>query len=217
MHGLYLLWWVQEKGMPAPIVATILAAGDLALMGLEVPTGWLADRFGHRASLIAGSLAQILGMLFCWLGEGIAGLIVASVLVALGDAFRSGANQALLYRTCQALGCEEAFQRIEARARAIRIATLVGLVLAGGAIVKARGFDVGWAAETALCAVGLAIAFAMTEPPAVDSDAGVFPRGPCHDLVEHGPPGPASGAPRWSRRRGIVSCPDGGVGPIRKA
>ena len=177
MHGLYLLWWVQEKGIPAPIVATILAAGDLALMVLEVPTGWLADRFGHRASLIAGSFAQILGMLLCWLGDGIGGLIAASVLVALGDAFRSGADQALLYRTCQALGCEEAFQRIEARARAIQIAALVGLVLAGGAIVKAWGFDVGWAVETALCAVGLAIAFSMTEPPSAVSDARVSSRG----------------------------------------
>lgn len=167
MHGLYLLWWVQEKDMPAPLVATILAAGDLALMGFEVPTGWFADRFGHRASLIAGSLVQILGMLFCWLGEGIAGLIGASALVALGDGFRSGADQALLYRSCQALGCEDAFQRIEAKARAVQTAALVGLVLGGGAIVKTWGFAVGWAVETALCAVGLVIACAMAEPPAL--------------------------------------------------
>ena len=39
MHGLYLLWWVQEKHVPAPTVAVILALGDLALMALEVPPG----------------------------------------------------------------------------------------------------------------------------------------------------------------------------------
>jgi hypothetical protein len=49
MHGLYLLWWVQEKQMSPAVVATVLAAGDLALMGLELPTGWFADKFGHRA------------------------------------------------------------------------------------------------------------------------------------------------------------------------
>ncbi len=175
MHGLYLLWWVQEKGMPAPLVATILAAGDLALVGFEVPTGWLADRFGHRASLIAGSFVQTVGMVLCWRGEGTAALVAASVLVALGDAFRSGADQALLYRSCQALGCEDDFQRIEARARAIQTAALVGLVIAGGAIVKTWGFDVGWAVETGLCIAGLAIAVAMAEPPAPVSDDRLSP------------------------------------------
>jgi hypothetical protein len=165
MHGLYLLWCVQEKQMAPAIVAAILAAGDLVLMGLELPTGWFADRYGHRASLMAGSFVQALGMLWFWLGEGVHGLVTASVLVALGDGFRSGADQALLYRTCLALGCEERFQRIEARSEAAALSTLVVLILIGGAIVHYGGFAMGWIAETALCSLGFVIACAMVEPP----------------------------------------------------
>src|SRR5438132_1537537 len=40
MHGLYVLWWVQEKHVSVAAVAAILAAGDLALTFLEIPTGW---------------------------------------------------------------------------------------------------------------------------------------------------------------------------------
>jgi MFS family permease len=166
MHGLYLLWWVHEKQLPPAIVAAVLAAGDLAVMGLELPTGWLADRFGHRVSLMAGSLVQVAGMLWCWLGEGVPGLVVACVLVALGDAFRSGADQALLYRTCAALDRADDFQKIEARAEAAANAALVVLVLAGGLIVQSGGFALGWLAEAMLCGAGFAIACAMTEPPA---------------------------------------------------
>jgi MFS family permease len=165
MHGLYLLWWVQERQMSPAVVAAVLAAGDLALMGLELPTGRFADRFGHRASLIAGSLIQTAGMLWCWLGRDVPDLIVASALVALGDAFRSGADEALLYRTCVALGREDAFQRIVARAASAELAALVGLILAGGLIVQAWGFAAGWLAEVTLCAAGLAVACTMTEPP----------------------------------------------------
>jgi hypothetical protein len=104
-------------------------------------------------------------MLFCWLGEGVPGLLAASLLVALGDAFRSGADQALLYRTCVAVGREGEFQRIEARAEAIDLAALVVLVLLGGVIVQHGGFILGWIAETVLCAAGLLIAYAMVEPP----------------------------------------------------
>ena len=31
MHGLYLLWWVGERGISPAIVAMILASGELAL------------------------------------------------------------------------------------------------------------------------------------------------------------------------------------------
>jgi MFS family permease len=177
MHGLYLLWWVQEKQMSPAVVATVLAAGDLALMGLELPTGWFADRFGHRASLMAGSTVQMIGMLWCWLGEDVSGLVIASVLVALGDGFRSGADQALLYRTCLALDRESDFQEIEARTEAVALGALVLLVLIGGALVHTGGFAIGWLAETVLSFVGLVIACAMVEPPAESARTG-----------EHDPP-----------------------------
>ena len=164
MHGLYLLWWVGERGISPAIVAMILAAGDLALIGLELPAGWFADRFGHRASLIIGSVAQVLGMLACWLGEGVPELIAAAILVALGDAFRSGADEALLYQTCVALRREDDFQKIESRTRAAGLIALVALLIAGGFIVSQLGFAVAWAVETALCALGLGIACAMVEP-----------------------------------------------------
>src|SRR5688572_19531836 len=165
MHGLYLLWWVQEKQLSPAVVASTLAAGNLALMVCEVPTGWFADRFGHRASLIAGSALQVIGMLWWWLGAGVTGLTIACVLVALADAFRSGADQALIYRSCVALEREDAFQALEARSNAAELIALVSLIVVGGAIVGLWGFAAGWIAETVLSALGLVIACAMTEPP----------------------------------------------------
>src|SRR3954451_22582862 len=122
MHGLYLVWWVQERHISPPIVATILAAGDLAVTLLEIPTGWFADRFGYRLSLMLGSAIQVAGMLCCWLGQGIPGVLAASLLVAVGDVFRSGADQALLYQSCAALDRHQDFQKIEAKARTVQLA-----------------------------------------------------------------------------------------------
>jgi MFS family permease len=172
MQGLYLLWWVREQHLSAFSVAVVLAAGDLAVLALEIPTGWFADRFGHRASLIIGSTSQVVGMLWCWLGRGIPGVVVASLLIALGDAFRSGADQALLYRSVVALHRVEEFQRIEARARAASLTAMVGQVVAGGIIVTIWGFAAGWIVETMLSAVGLALACAMAEPPASNAASG---------------------------------------------
>jgi MFS family permease len=170
MDGLYLLWWTQEKQMSPALVAATMAAGDLTLMALEVPTGWFADRFGNRRSLVLGSLLQVAGMICCWLAEGVTGLVGACLLVAVADAFRSGADQALLYRTCVAIGREPEFQRLEARARAVQVVSLALLIVAGGAAVTTWGFAAGWIAETLLCALGAVVAIAMVEPPARDRE-----------------------------------------------
>ncbi len=199
MHGLYLLWWVEEKQLSPAVVAAILAAGDLALVAIELPTGWFADRYGHRASLIVGSAVQVVGMLCCWLGSDVPALVTASVLIALGDGFRSGADQALLYRSCCALNREDAFQAIEGRTKAVEGFALVGLVLAGGVIVSRWGFAAGWIAETALCAVGLLLAIAMAEPPAAAEP-------------EDDPETPAAGRPRISRTVVMLIVPAALVG-----
>ena len=153
------------------VVAVLLAAGDLAITRSRFPL-LLADRFGHRVSLIRIAI-QAAGMVCCWLGEGVAGLLSAILLVALGDTLRSGADQALLYRSCLALEREPDFQRIESRSRSLQLVALVALILAGGAIVETWGFAAGWMAEAAVSAVGVAIACAMREPPpGVDASAG---------------------------------------------
>jgi hypothetical protein len=105
-------------------------------------------------------------MVCCWLGEGAVGLLSAILLVALGDTLRSGADQALLYRSCLALEREPDFQRIESRSRSLQLVALVALILAGGAIVETWGFAAGWMVEAAVSVVGLALACTMVEPPA---------------------------------------------------
>jgi MFS family permease len=170
LHGVYLVWLVQERGFAPALVATMLAAGDLCVFALEVPTGWLADRLGHRISLIVGSALQVLGMLAFWQAATPAGLLTASLLVAAADAFRSGADQALLYRSCAALGREREFQSIHARTEAVTQVALVVMLVAGGVIVSVAGYPAAFATEVACCLVGFVLACLMTEPPGTDGE-----------------------------------------------
>jgi len=50
------------------------------------------------------------------------------------------------------------------------VIALAGLIVGGGLIVSRWGFSAGWIAETALCALGGAIAFAMVEPPGLATE-----------------------------------------------
>jgi hypothetical protein len=117
-------------------------------------------------------------------------VLAACIFIALGDAFRSGADEALLYRSCHAINRTEAFQPLQAQAHALQRTALVVLVLAGGSLVKVWGFAAGWAAETVLSVAGLAIAWAMIEPPPAPTPLdgeGTTVASHRDDAVERGP------------------------------
>jgi MFS family permease len=182
MHGLYLLWWVQERHIPPPIVAGILAAGDLAVTLLEIPTGWFADRFGHRLSLIVGSLVQVAGMLCCWLGQGVSGVLAASLLVAWGM-LQIRADQApKLYSIVRSSIAITSSRK--SRRRHDRSARRDGRPGARWrSDCREVGFGAGWFVETALCAVGLIIARAMVAAGARGGERRV---GGCRDAASGG-------------------------------
>jgi hypothetical protein len=100
-------------------------------------------------------------MVFCWLGESVVGLLSAILLVALGDTLRSGADQALLYRSCLALEREADFQknRVPIAKPAARRPRRVHP--GGRRHCREWGFAAGWMAEAAVSVVGVAIAWAM--------------------------------------------------------
>ena len=164
-HGIYLLWWVRERKLDPAAVAALMGAADLLLMALEVPTGILADRIGYRPSLILGSAAQAASLLLAWLAVSVPEVAAACLLNAVGDALRSGANEALLHDTCAALGEPEAFERRLARAEALTGAALVALTALGGWVAGFAGVPIAWALETVVTLAGLAVAVALIEPP----------------------------------------------------
>jgi hypothetical protein len=164
-HGLYVVWLVHHKGLPPEQVALLMAVGDLLLMAVHVPTGMLADRFGRRWSLVVGSAIQAAGLATMWLGTSPAMIAASSLAIGLGDAFRGGADEALLYESLKAQGREGDFERLLARSSFWSQSVLVVLVLGGGALVARFGFDAAWAAEVALSVAGLGIALLMRETP----------------------------------------------------
>ena len=169
LHGVYVVWLTQHKGLSPLAVALLMGAGEVALLALELPTGAFADRVGARASLILGSLFQVLGMLLLWLGAGVPALALSMIAIAVGDAFRHGADEALLYRSCAALGRADTFGERVARAQALTLAAVVALTAGGGWLVGRAGFAAGFVAEIALALGGLGLAVAFVDPPATPS------------------------------------------------
>ena len=113
MHGLYLLWWEQENTSPLRRWrCSLLRATWRSWRWRPRPAGSQISSAIERAS--SQDLPFRSSACFC---VGWARVCPVCSPRACwwrsGDALRSGADQALLYRTCLALDRETGFQRIQ--------------------------------------------------------------------------------------------------------
>lgn len=99
--SLYFAWPIfiaylsQRFGIAsAGLFFTILS---LSALFFEVPTGYIADRFGRKLSIIMGIIFKIMGIIILVLGVDSSTVIWTALLYGAGLALISGAMDALLY------------------------------------------------------------------------------------------------------------------------
>jgi len=91
---------------------------------LEVPSGYLSDRFGRKRTLVAATVMFICAYLLFLAADTFASFVVAQVFIAAGIAFQSGSDSALLIDSLKALGRESEYAKREARAHRFAMTAL---------------------------------------------------------------------------------------------
>ncbi len=136
----------------------------LAVVVAEVPSGYFSDRVGRRLTLLISAAATTLGCATFVLTGSFVPFALAQIGLAVGMAFNSGTDTALLYDSLQQLGRQEEIAKHEARGHSAGLAAMGAAALIGGLIA---GLDMRFA--YALSAVTGALAWAaawhFSEPP----------------------------------------------------
>lgn len=121
---------LQDKGFGLEFIGFAYAVYALGTLLAEIPTGYLGDRLGRRASLALGCLLRVFVIGLYPFLETAGAYLAIHIVWATGRSFRSGTQDAWLYEVLEARFDESAFARVESRGRMARL-----LVSAGGAIV----------------------------------------------------------------------------------
>lgn len=88
----------------------------ICLAIFDIPTGGIADMFGHKASVAVGLLFQGLSFLLFFLYPNYSGFLLGMLAAALGLAFQSGATSSLTYELLHKEGLHDNFQKVVGRA-----------------------------------------------------------------------------------------------------
>ncbi len=173
-----LIPYYVSHGLSSTQVFTIQATYALAVLLLEVPSGYLADVAGRKTTLILGAVFMPLGLaVYAFTGRFLT-FVLAEALIAVANSMRSGCESALIYDTLLELKEAEQYKKYEGRAFLFtRIGTASSAVLGGiAALAFLRlPFYINIATSTLM----LPLALSLMEPQRSKLEA----RNPLQDIL----------------------------------
>jgi hypothetical protein len=126
--------WIFFETTFWPVETLILfySAQHLLIVFLEVPTGALADLIGKKKTMMLGALINFLAWVVIAFTVNPIQIPIAYGLMAVGMAFISGADSALLYDSLKDMGKEKEFAKIMSKIEMSReIAKIIGILVGG--------------------------------------------------------------------------------------
>lgn len=107
---IFLFW--ETHGLDLRQVMLLQVGFAITILVLEIPTGYIADRWGRKSSIVAGCCCGFLGYLVYAMGTNFWDFLVAEMIVGAGASLLSGAIEALTYDTLLAGGEERTYRKI---------------------------------------------------------------------------------------------------------
>ncbi len=127
-----LILFYTANGLNPTQIFTIQAVFHLAVLLLEVPSGYLADVIGRKKTLVFGSIFFPLGLALYAVGRNFTAFIFAEMVLAVSVSMRSGCDSALLFDSLKQLGRNGEYKRYEGKCALVaRTGTAVSSVAGG--------------------------------------------------------------------------------------
>ena len=165
-----LLFWQAvwflffQKTLSAADAILLYAVYDIATTLLEVPSGYMSDRLGRRATLIASSAAGFIGMVVFATGDTFTAFVFGQIFLGASIAFVSGTDSAFLYESLVAEGREGEVEAQELRAWRFTFFGLACSAVIGGAMAL-WSFEVAFAGSAVAFAAAVYVTWRCVEPP----------------------------------------------------
>jgi len=105
----------QDNGLSMQDIFWLKSIYSIAIVIMEVPSGYMADAWGRKKTLLFGAVLGAMGFAFYSLSYGFWTFAVAEFVLGIGQSFVSGADSAMLYDTLKVSGKEKQYIKEEGR------------------------------------------------------------------------------------------------------
>lgn len=105
----------QENGLSMSQIFMLKSIYSIAMVATELPSGYLADVWGCRRSILFGAILGTIGILIYSFSSGFESFVLAEIILGVGFSFVSGADSAMLYDSLKAENREDEYIKYEGR------------------------------------------------------------------------------------------------------
>ena len=105
----------QENGLSMSQIFILKSVYSIAMVSTELPSGYLADVWGCRKTILFGAILGTLGILIYSFSADFYSFALAEIVLGIGFSFISGADSALLYDSLKAENREDEYIKYEGR------------------------------------------------------------------------------------------------------
>jgi MFS family permease len=132
LGAMWVIFLTQQRGLSLAQASLVDVMFFVAAAFGEVPTGIVADKFGRKTSLIAGSALLGVGILGWTFAPTLPLIMLSYFGMGVGFTFLSGAEDALFYESIQLAGRGDDYTRLAGKAGAVMLGALaVGSAASG--------------------------------------------------------------------------------------
>ena len=153
----------QENGLTMSQIFILKSIYSIAMVATELPSGYLADVWGCRRTLLFGAVLGTIGIAIYSFSSDFVSFAIAEVILGVGFSFISGADSALLYDSLKAENREEEYIKYEGR---ITSAGNFAEALAGiaGGLLATFSLRTPYYYQVVVAAIAIPAAFFLKEP-----------------------------------------------------
>lgn len=158
-----IVLFFQENGLELFDIMLLQAIYSVTIALLEIPSGYAADVFGRKNSMIVGTFFGLGGIIIYAFSFGFWGFLPAALCMGIGQSFVSGSDTALMYDSLLELKREKDFIKLEGRTISMgnfaeAVAFVIGGFLAEITLRTPFYYQIG------IASIGFFTALLLTEP-----------------------------------------------------
>jgi len=127
-----IILFFQDNGLDYSDILLLQAMFAMAVVALEIPSGYLADVLGRRESLMISPVFLTAGMVAYGFGEGFWDFAIGEMLYAAGISLISGCDSAIIYESLLEERRVGDYKKILGNIIAARLLATAGTAAVGG-------------------------------------------------------------------------------------
>ena len=163
--------YFQDNGLSMRDIFILQVIFSLAIVLFEVPTGYFADLFKRKTSIIVGSITGTLGFFLYYLAYNFWTFALAETILAMSSALISGADSAFLYDTLKEYKKENEHIKYQGRLFSLRQVSEAVASILGGSLAGITVFKNVFLLQFIVIGLSIPVAFSLKEPKKEFSNA----------------------------------------------